>query len=184
MYCIICICSLIWYVKRTYILNKISKISIKDFLHIIYSFVFFCFILQESYPHRNFTEGVPDSWLFGTSETGYMDGELFLSWFKKIFLLNCGRERPVLLILDNHDSHVTLPLVETARANNVILLGMPAHTTHILQPLDVKVCNIKSSRSIESDNRNTRKITQCHVDKDPVLLNNIPFYMWFNDKQW
>ena len=87
-------------------------------------------------------DGIPGSWLYGKSDSGYMDGDLFLTWFKEIFLLNCGRDRPVLLIMDNHDSHLTLPLVETARANDVVLLGMPAHTTHILQPLDVKVSTV------------------------------------------
>ena len=31
------------------------------------------------------------------------------------------------------------PLIELARENNVHLLCLPAHTTHILQPLDVGV---------------------------------------------
>ncbi|XP_053381964.1 uncharacterized protein LOC128549365 [Mercenaria mercenaria] len=96
-------------------------------------------IFKGSFPHRKFDDGIPDSWLSATSESGYMDGDLFLSWFRMVFVPNCGKERPVLLVLDNHDSHVTLPLVECARENNIILLGMPAHTTHILQPLDVKV---------------------------------------------
>ncbi len=96
-------------------------------------------LFQASLPHWTFKDGIPDSWLFATSESGYMDGELFLSWFSTIFVHNCGRERPVVLILDNHDSHVTLPLVEVARANNIVLVGLPAHTTHFLQPLDVKV---------------------------------------------
>ncbi|MES9880234.1 MAG: hypothetical protein ABW185_05060 [Sedimenticola sp.] len=77
--------------------------------------------------------------MFAHSESGYMDGELFQSWLFKIFIPNCGRERPVVLILDNHDSHVTLPLVETAKENNVVIVGLPGHTTHFLQPLDVKV---------------------------------------------
>ncbi|XP_060575063.1 uncharacterized protein LOC132732603 [Ruditapes philippinarum] len=96
-------------------------------------------IYKESLPHRSMHDGIPGSWLYGKSENGYMDGDLFLTWFKEIFLINCGRERPVLLVMDNHDSHVTLPLVETARLNDVVLLGLPAHTTYILQPLDVKV---------------------------------------------
>ena len=45
--------------------------------------------------------------------------------------------RPVLLIQDGHASHMSIGLIELARANDVHLLCLPAHTTHILQPLDV-----------------------------------------------
>ncbi|XP_053406680.1 uncharacterized protein LOC123546381 isoform X1 [Mercenaria mercenaria] len=100
-------------------------------------------IYKESLPDGNYTDEVPDSWLYGKSDTGYMDGDLFLLWFERIFLLNCGSERPVLLIMDNHDSYVTLPLVEMARANDVVLLGMLRHMTHILQPLEVKEGQVK-----------------------------------------
>ena len=47
--------------------------------------------------------------------------------------------RPVLLIQDGHASHMSIGLIELARANDVHLLYLPAHTTHILQPLDVGV---------------------------------------------
>ena len=47
--------------------------------------------------------------------------------------------RPVLLIEDGHSSHVSIKLIELARKNGVHLLCLPAHTTHILPPLDVGV---------------------------------------------
>ncbi|MES9901758.1 MAG: hypothetical protein ABW168_03630 [Sedimenticola sp.] len=97
------------------------------------------FVFQGSLPHRTFKDGVPDAWLFGFSDTGYMDGDLFHSWFTKLFVPNCGRERPVMLVIDNHDSHITLPVVEAAIENDIVLVGLPGHTTHFLQPLDVKV---------------------------------------------
>lgn len=66
-----------------------------------------------------------------------MDGELFLKWFRMVFLKHASKERPLLLTMDNHESHITLALVEEARANNVELFCLPPHTTHLLQPLDV-----------------------------------------------
>ena len=45
----------------------------------------------------------------------------------------------MLLIQDGHGSHVSIDLIELARANDVHLLCLPSHTTHILQPLDVGV---------------------------------------------
>ena len=45
----------------------------------------------------------------------------------------------MLLIQDGHSSHVSIELIEKAHENNVCLLCLPAHTSHILQPLDVGV---------------------------------------------
>ena len=41
--------------------------------------------------------------------------------------------------MDNHDSHVSIETVQAALDNEIVLAGLPTHTTHILQPLDVKV---------------------------------------------
>jgi DDE superfamily endonuclease len=51
--------------------------------------------------------------------------------------------RPVgvfrLLILDGHDSHATFRFKELAHEYKIILLYLPAHITHKLQPLDVGI---------------------------------------------
>ena len=86
----------------------------------------------------NFKEGCVPGTLFKTSESGWMNTELYLEWFR-FFLQQIPPLRPILLIQDGHGSHVSIELIELARANNVHLLCLPAHTTHILQPLDVGV---------------------------------------------
>ena len=57
-------------------------------------------------------------------------------WFQRIFLPNCGPERPQLLLLDSHSSHEVIGLIEKARQQNIHLFTFPPHTTHYLQPLD------------------------------------------------
>jgi len=42
-----------------------------------------------------------------------------------------------LLILDGHDLHVTWEFLDYCLQNDIIPLCLPAHSTHILQPLDV-----------------------------------------------
>ena len=44
-----------------------------------------------------------------------------------------------MLLVDGHNSHYTLELLEYARENNIVIVCYPAHTTHVLQGLDV-VC--------------------------------------------
>ena len=80
---------------------------------------------------------VPNT-LFANSENGWINSELFLEWFK-FFLSNIPSTRPIILIQDGHTSHLSIPLIELAQENNVHLLCLPSHTTHILQPLDVGV---------------------------------------------
>ena len=65
-------------------------------------------------------------------------GKLFLTWLK-LFSESIPPSRPVLLILDGHASHVSIEAIEFARSNDIHMLYIPAHTTHILQPLDVGV---------------------------------------------
>ena len=42
-----------------------------------------------------------------------------------------------LLIVDGHESHCTIDFIELCDLHNIILLVLPPHTTHYLQPLDV-----------------------------------------------
>ena len=48
----------------------------------------------------------------------------------------CSKDSPILLILDNHESHITLPTIDYARDNGVVMLTLPPHCSHKLQPLD------------------------------------------------
>lgn len=81
----------------------------------------------------------PDAECF-PSDTGWMTGPLFLQWLK--FFVQHVRPtltNKALLILDNHESHRCFPCLEYASENNVVLLSMPPHCTHKLQPCDVSI---------------------------------------------
>ena len=52
---------------------------------------------------------------------------------------NIPPSRPVLLYQNGHASHVSIELIELARLNDMHLLCLPSHTSHLLQPLDVSV---------------------------------------------
>ena len=80
-----------------------------------------------------------------TSDRGWTDGNIGRNWLEQIFdpeTKEKARGKPRVLLLDGHSSHYTLAFIDYARANNIILLGYPAHCTHALQGLDV-VCFAK-----------------------------------------
>ncbi|XP_034745849.1 tigger transposable element-derived protein 6-like [Etheostoma cragini] len=81
------------------------------------------------------TQGPPNA-LYGWSDSGCVNSDLFKKWFLKHFLLHTPKERPLLLIFDGHKSPIHLEVVEAARKEDVILLCLPPHCAHILQPLD------------------------------------------------
>ncbi|XP_058630156.1 transcription factor 19-like [Onychostoma macrolepis] len=69
-----------------------------------------------------------------------MDSELFLKWLHH-FIRYAPEERPLILIMDQHETHVSRDVIMFCRENKVEILCLPAHTTHILQPLDIAVFN-------------------------------------------
>lgn len=76
-----------------------------------------------------------------------MSSELFLLALEHIVRhTKCSTEEPILLILDNHESHVSISTINKAKESGVILLTFPPHCNHRLQPLDVSVYGPFKSR--------------------------------------
>ena len=69
-------------------------------------------------------QGAPGA-VYGISESGWMDSDNFLSWFKKLFLpavSNLTKEAPALLFLDGHYSHISIKSIKLAQSNNTGIL--------------------------------------------------------------
>jgi hypothetical protein len=77
-------------------------------------------------------------------ETGYMDKDSFLTHVEKVVLPYVKQTREQLpleqhktiLILDQHRSRECLRAIDLLLCNDIQLLGLPPHTTHMFQPLD------------------------------------------------
>ncbi len=94
-------------------------------------------IFSKNLPRDDFTDGIPEEWTFAKSDSGYINNDIFTSWFSTCFVKQCGRGRPVLAIMDNLSSHLSPAVIDIAQQENIELLCLPAHSTHLLQPLDV-----------------------------------------------
>ncbi|CAH1968348.1 unnamed protein product [Acanthoscelides obtectus] len=82
-------------------------------------------------------DGAPPASIGMVSDRSYINSELFLNWlghFKDH--TRPTKEHPILLVLDNHVSHCTIGAVDFYRANNIIALTIPPHSSHKMQPLD------------------------------------------------
>lgn len=104
------------------------------------------------------------------SDSGFINTDLFLKWLKhfKSFAKASTEFNNVLLILDNHSSHISLEAILFCRENGIHLLSLPPHSSHKLQPLDVCFFQpLKTSYSVEVDkwhiNHPGRPISLYHV---------------------
>lgn len=59
---------------------------------------------------------------------------MFLQHFQKY--AKASENDPALLLLDNHDSHLSIAALDFCKANSICVLSFPPHCTHKLQPLD------------------------------------------------
>jgi hypothetical protein len=84
------------------------------------------------------SEAVPD-WFYTISENGWTSNSIGLEWLQRIFIPEStttpGAHR--LLLLDGHGSHVTTHFMATCYQHKIHCLYLPAHSSHILQPLDL-----------------------------------------------
>ncbi|CAC5411815.1 unnamed protein product [Mytilus coruscus] len=93
-------------------------------------------IFTKSLPCGRYASEMPKDWLYATAENGYITRDLFENWFEKVFIPSIGLRRPNLLIIDNHSSHLSIPVIDMAIEHGIEILGLPPHTSHFLQPLD------------------------------------------------
>jgi hypothetical protein len=86
-----------------------------------------------------FVQGLPSTWTFSVSKNGWTTDKIGLQWIhhfeRHTRSKTVGSKR--LLVLDNHGSHTTPEFRSFCEDNNIVLLWMPPHSSHLLQPLDV-----------------------------------------------
>ena len=85
----------------------------------------------------NLMRGAPTGAIGGATESGWVDGEHFMKWLRH-FVQHAkpSIERKHILIVDGHHAHKTLEVITYARENGIIIITLPPHTTHRMQPLD------------------------------------------------
>jgi hypothetical protein len=95
------------------------------------------FIFPRVYYKDNMLIGAPPGSKGVAHPSGWMNADLFEDFMKHfVHHVNCSVASPVLLLLDNHESHVSFPSIQFAKDNGVVMLTFPPHCSHKLQPLD------------------------------------------------
>ncbi|CAF2130867.1 unnamed protein product [Rotaria magnacalcarata] len=90
--------------------------------------------LYDTWCPRNVIRGA----VFNRTESGWINEDTFFDYLENMFIPQTKHiPRPLLLIFDGHTSHLSLKTARLAIENDIHLLCLPAHATHLLQPLDV-----------------------------------------------
>ncbi|CAL4074705.1 unnamed protein product [Meganyctiphanes norvegica] len=113
---------------------------------------------------------------YNTSQSGWMDKTKFHAWIK-VFdesIIKKKIQKPVIVIMDGHSSHLDLTVVEEAKSCDIMLVKLPPNSTHILQVLDVSVFGpakknwadiIKMWYRQTRDQKITKKVFSALLDK-------------------
>lgn len=88
----------------------------------------------------HFIRGAPPGSIGRATRSGWINEDIFVEYVQHIIRnVRCSPDHKILLIMDNHESHISLKVIDLAKANGIILLTIPPHTSHRMQPLDKSV---------------------------------------------
>ena len=76
-----------------------------------------------------------------TSDSGYSNDILSFLWIQHFNLQTRDKKKGKyrLLLLDGYESHLSLEFITYCEQNKIVVLRLPPHSTHFLQPLDVVI---------------------------------------------
>ncbi|XP_074651252.1 uncharacterized protein LOC141910034 [Tubulanus polymorphus] len=126
--------------------------------------------------YESWCTGGPERARYNVSDSGWMETPQFSEWFKKVFLEETktipGKK---LLLYDGHNSHINLDVLNLAMQNDVIIFCIPAHTSSILQPLDVGVYKAlkQSWRKVLNEHYVSTRFKSVDKATFPSLLNKV-----------
>lgn len=72
--------------------------------------------------------------------SGWMTVQNFVLYLKHfIKYVKPSKTSPVAILLDNHESHISIEALDLCKENGIVMVTFPPHCSHKLQPLDLTV---------------------------------------------
>ncbi|XP_072377948.1 uncharacterized protein [Diabrotica undecimpunctata] len=82
-------------------------------------------------PKEYLGDEYPTSAMALRNKKGWMTSDLFPKKLKHFAnSVKCTVESKVLLLLDNHESHISVEAIKMCREEGIVLLSLPPHTIH------------------------------------------------------
>lgn len=96
----------------------------------------------------------PKGWYFGCSSKGWTSNEHGRQWVELFNSATADKanNQKRLLICDGHDSHISAEFIRYCIDNDILILLLVPHSSHLMQPLDVAVFGpLKRAMSAQLD---------------------------------
>lgn len=137
------------------------------------------FVFPRKQFKTHFLNGGPPECIGAGNASGWVTDEEFYQFMQHLIkYVRPSIERPVLLVLDNHSSHLNVKTLTLAKENGVVMLSFPPHCSHKLQPLDVSVFGpFKKYCAAAQDAwlRNNPGKTLTIYDIPKIIADSLPF---------
>lgn len=93
------------------------------------------------FPRKNFRDlmmnGAPEGSLGLAYQSGWMTSENFVLVIDHLIKnIRPSKDYPVIVTMDNHESHISYEALEKAKDNYIRIITLPPHTSNKTQPLD------------------------------------------------
>ncbi|KAK0147816.1 Pogo transposable element with KRAB domain [Merluccius polli] len=134
----------------------------------------FVFPRKKYLPH--FIRGGPEGSIGTANGSGWMQEDDFVVYLRHfVHYTRPTDDNKVLLLLDNHSSHVSIQAINFCRDHGVVMLSFPPPCTHHLQPLDKAVYGpLKRAFNGEMDMWHRKNAGESLTIYDlPQLLSNV-----------
>jgi hypothetical protein len=126
-----------------------------------------------------YTEGsLPHDWVIKPTSNGWTNNETGLEWLQHFNKHTRGRTQGGyrMLVLDGHESHESAVFQKYYKANNIITLCLPTHSSHLTQLLDIGCFSILKriyGRQIET-------FIKAHINHITKVEFFLAFYAAYN----
>ena len=96
------------------------------------------------FPRKNYKDlflvGAPEGSKDFATESGWRNSQLFIEVMQLVVNVSrSSKADPIILVFDNHESHLSIETLIYAKDYGVHLLTLPPHTSNKTQPLDKSV---------------------------------------------
>lgn len=98
------------------------------------------FVFPRVFFKDHMLKGAPVGSIGSANASGWSNASIFVEYLNHyIKHTNSSVDNKSLLIFDNHESHISVEALNLAKSSGVVMLTIPPHTSHKLQPLDRSV---------------------------------------------
>ncbi|XP_072377740.1 uncharacterized protein [Diabrotica undecimpunctata] len=98
------------------------------------------FVFPRVFFKEHMLKGSPIGSVGSANPSGWSNSTIFVEYLNHyIKHTNSSTDNKSLLIVDNHEGHISVEALNLAKSSGVVMLTFPPHTSHKLQPLDRSV---------------------------------------------